>query len=188
MTPADWLIVLAILTSVVIGLIRGLVVEVMALVVWALAIIVTVLFAPRLSDALTGAIETPSARIFLAYALIFVGSLLIGAIATWLLRRLVDGTGLSGTDRLLGGVFGVVRGGVLVVITVLMLGLTPFPRDQWWRESRLLPPFVELAERARAMLPVRISDQIRFDGSALEPTPSSGPSGALTRADNPFHR
>lgn len=168
MTAADWLILLVIVTSVVIGLIRGFVVEVMALVVWAVSIIAAALFAPKLADALAGSIDTPSGRIFLAYALVFVGALLVGAIVTWMLRKLVAGTGLTGTDRMLGGVFGVVRGGALVVIVVLMLGLTPFPRETWWRNSRVLPQFVELAERARAMLPVRISDQIRLDGSVPE--------------------
>lgn len=165
MTVADWLIVLTVVTSITIGLIRGFVVEVMALVVWALAVLAAALFAQQLSDALTGSIETPSARIFLSYALIFVGTLLVGAVATWMLRKLVQGTGLSGTDRLLGGVFGIARGAVLVVLVVLMLGLTPFPRDVWWRESRLLPQVVEVAERARAWLPERIATQIRLDGS-----------------------
>ena len=165
MTIADALIVLAVATSVVIGLIRGFVVEVMALVVWAFAIVASLMFAPQLTDALAGSVETPSARIFLAYALVFVGTLLVGAVATWLLRKLVQGTGLSGTDRLLGGVFGVARGAVLVVAVVLMLGLTPFPRDAWWRESRLLPHAVAMAERARAWLPERIAAQIRLDGS-----------------------
>lgn len=179
MTIADALIVLAVATSVVIGLIRGFVVEVMALVVWAFAIFASLMFAPKLTDALAGAIETPSARIFLAYALVFVGTLLVGAVVTWLLRKLVEGTGLSGTDRLLGGVFGIARGAVLVVVVVLMLGLTPFPRDAWWRESRLLPHVVVLAERARAWLPERIAAQIRLDGSeapallpSLELTPT----------------
>lgn len=179
MTIADALIVLAVATSVVIGLIRGFVVEVMALVVWAFAIFASLMFAPKLTDALAGAIETPSARIFLAYALVFVGTLLVGAVVTWLLRKLVEGTGLSGTDRLLGGVFGIARGAVLVVVVVLMLGLTPFPRDAWWRESRLLPHVVVLAERARTWLPERIATQIRLDGSeapallpSLELTPT----------------
>ncbi len=165
MTPADWLIVLAIVTSVVIGLIRGFVVEVMALVVWVVAVIASVLLAPRLSEALTASIESPAARIFLAYGLVFVGTLLVGAVLTWMLRKLVAGTGLSGTDRMLGAIFGIARGGALVVIVVLMLGLTPFPRETWWRQSLLLPPFVQLAERTRALLPVNVSDQIRLDGS-----------------------
>ncbi len=178
MTIADWLIVFAVATSVVIGLIRGFVVEVMALIVWAFAIFASVMFAPKLTDALAGSIETPSGRIFLAYALVFVGTLLLGAVATWLLRKLVQGTGLSGTDRLLGGVFGIARGAVLVVLVVLMLGLTPFPRDAWWRESRLLPQVVAMAERVRAWLPERIAAQIRLDGSEappLLPLPESTP-------------
>ena len=75
--------------------------------------------------------------------------------------------------------FGIARGAVLVVVVVLMLGLTPFPRDAWWRESRLLPHVVVLAERARAWLPERIAAQIRLDGSeapallpSLELTPT----------------
>ena len=173
MTIADWLIVLTVVTSITIGLIRGFVVEVMALVVWAVALLASALLAPRLTDALASSIETPSGRIFLAYALIFVGTLLVGAIVTWMLRKLVQGTGLSGTDRLLGGVFGIARGAALVVLVVLMLGLTPFPRDAWWRESRLLPQVVVLAERARAWLPERIAAQIRLDGSeAPSPMPS----------------
>jgi membrane protein required for colicin V production len=168
-TIADWLIVLVFATSVVIGLIRGLVAEVMALVVWVVALVASALLSPRLIDVLQGSIETPSARIFLAYALIFVGTLLVGAIVTWLLRKLVASTGLSGTDRLFGGVFGVARALVLVVLVVLMLGLTPLPRDAWWRQSRLLPHAVTLAERARAWLPERIAAQIRLDGSEAPP-------------------
>lgn len=181
MSPADWLIVLAIATSVVIGLFRGLVVEVMALLVWALALAASALLAPKLADALGTAIETPSARIFLAYALVFVGVLLVGAIATWMLRKLVAGTGLSGTDRLLGGVFGIARGVVLVVLVVLMLGLTPLPRDAWWRGSHLLPHVVVLAERARAQLPERIAAQIRLDGSEAPALLPSAPIDALQR-------
>lgn len=177
MTIADWLIVLTVVTSVVIGLFRGFVVEVMALVVWALALLAAALLAPKLTDALSGSVESPSARIFLAYALIFVGTLLIGAIITWLLRKLVRSTGLSGTDRLLGGVFGIARGAVLVVLVVLMLGLTPFPRDAWWRESRLLPQVIVMAERARAWLPERIAAQIRLDGTEA---PALWPSIELT--------
>jgi membrane protein required for colicin V production len=67
-TIADWLIVLTVLASVVIGLVRGFVVEVMALVVWAVALLASALLAPRLTDALASSIETPSGRIFLAYA------------------------------------------------------------------------------------------------------------------------
>ncbi|MBI2397612.1 MAG: CvpA family protein [Xanthomonadales bacterium] len=183
MSAADWLIVLAIATSVAIGLIRGLVVELMALVVWALAVLAAATLAPQLSDALAAAIDTPSARIFLAYALVFVGTLLLGALVTWMMRKLVAGTGLSGTDRLLGGVFGIARGVVVVVLAVLVLGLTPAPRDAWWRASRLLPHAVVLAERVRARLPERIAAQVRFDGSEAPGLLSPETDAAPRRSD-----
>ncbi len=169
MTLADALIVLAIATSVLIGLLRGFVVEAMALLVWALAIGASLWFAQDLTYWLEGTIETTSARIFFAYALIFVGTLLLGAVVTWVLRKFVQGVGLGSADRLLGGAFGVARGLVLIVVVVLMLGLTPFPRDAWWRESQLLPHAVRMAEMARAWLPEPIAAQIRLDGSEAPP-------------------
>jgi len=79
--------------------------------------------------------------VLLAYVLCFVTVLIAGAIVAFLMRKLVQGSGLSGSDRLLGMVFGLVRGFALVTLVVLIAGFTPFRRDPWWNESRLLPDF-----------------------------------------------
>ena len=70
---------------------------------------------------------------------------------------------MSGTDRSLGIVFGVIRGIVIAALLVLMAGLTPLPRDPWWRQSVFLPHFVELAHQLRAYLPPDVQRQINFD-------------------------
>jgi membrane protein required for colicin V production len=122
----------------------------------------------------------PSARAALGYAVVFIVVLLAGALITWLLRKAVKGSGLSGTDRMLGLAFGLVRGALVVVVLVLLAGLTPFPRDAWWRESRALPAFERLAAQLLAQLPESVAR--RFDWRAEAPAaPPRAPEAAKPR-------
>ena len=74
----------------------------------------------------------------------------------------VDKTGLSGTDRVLGIVFGVVRGVVVVALLVLLAGLTTMPKDPWWGESALLGHFQVIALELRALLPPDMAAYFNF--------------------------
>jgi membrane protein required for colicin V production len=167
---ADIAIAAVLAISVVIGLVRGFVVEVMSLVVWAAALALSFLFGGRVATLFEGSIELASLRIAMGHALVFIATLVAGAVLVYLLRKMVQSTGLSGTDRMLGLVFGLVRGAAIVVLLVLLAGLTPFPRDPWWRESRLLPPFQLLAAQAMPWMPAILRDNIHFDG---EPAPAA---------------
>ena len=100
----------------------------------------------------------------LGYALCFIAVLIAGAIVGFLMRKLVAGSGLSGTDRLLGAVFGLGRGLALVTLVVLLLGFTPFPRDPWWHESRLLPSFQQGAQWAAAHMPAEVTKYLDLRG------------------------
>ena len=86
----------------------------------------------------------------------------MGGLVNYLMGELVEKTGLSGTDRMLGLVFGIVRGVAVVGIIVLLAGLTPLPRDPWWNESRLLMHFEQLALWMRGYLPPEIASYIAF--------------------------
>lgn len=165
MSYADIAIILVFALSMSIGLVRGFVVEVMAIIVWILAVGLAYRFGPVLATHFSPTVELSSARIFLGYGLIFIGTLVAGAILIYFLKKLVAGTGLSGTDRLFGMLFGAVRGVVLVTVTILMLGLTPMPGDLWWGESRAIKMFLPMAERARVWLPEAVAKQIRFEKS-----------------------
>lgn len=169
MSIADIAIIAIFAISMIIGLVRGFVVEVMAIAVWILAVALAYWFGPLLAAKFSTSLELSSARIFLGYGLVFVGTLVSGAILIYFLKKLVAGTGLTGTDRLFGMLFGAVRGFVLVVIVILMLGLTPFPGDPWWSASRAIATFQPMAERARAWLPEAVARQIQFEAASAPP-------------------
>lgn len=141
MNFADYIVIGILALSVLMGLWRGFVAEVLALVCWVVAFWVAWTVGPVLAERLTDAISVPSVRVLLGYALCFVAVLVVGAIVAFIMRKLIDGSGLSGSDRLLGMVFGLVRGAALVTLLVFLVGFTPFSRDPWWQESQLLPGF-----------------------------------------------
>jgi membrane protein required for colicin V production len=131
--------------SVLIGLWRGLVSEVLALAAWIAAFWVAWTFGPAVAAHFERSIALPLARLLVGYALCFLVVLLLGALLRFVVAKLVDGTGLSGTDRLLGMLFGAARGVLLVTLAVFLLGFTAFARDPWWHESMLLPRFQGVA-------------------------------------------
>ncbi|MEO7325828.1 MAG: CvpA family protein [Dokdonella sp.] len=179
MNWVDYTIVAVLGLSVLMGLWRGFIGEVLALACWACAFWVAWLLGPTLAERFSASISTPSARVLLAYGLCFIAVLIAGAIVTFLIRKLVESSGLSGSDRLLGMVFGLVRGLALVVLVVLLMEFTPFPRDPWWHESRLLPTFENSAHWLSARLPVEVSRYLEPVESLIKPlAPSPAPSKA----------
>lgn len=161
--------------STLVGLWRGFVVEVMSLVVWVAAFWLAFVYGDDASRLFAEYVASPSARLLLGYALLFLAALLVGGLATWLLGKLVRSTGLSGTDRLLGLGFGLLRGVALGCVLVLVMGFTPLPQDPWWRDSRVLPGFQRGAEWLRAWLPAAVAEHVRFDQVPLPSFPLQVP-------------
>jgi membrane protein required for colicin V production len=158
----DVVILALIALSAILSLFRGFVREAVALATWLVALWVAMAFYEDLAAILSQWIATPSAQKITAFATLFICVLLLGAIVNYLAGKLVDKTGLTGTDKLLGIVFGVARGGVIVAILVLLAGLTPLPQDPWWQDSQFLGYFQELATWLRSYLPDDIADNISY--------------------------
>jgi len=150
---ADLVVIGIIAISILVGAIRGFIKEAFSLAVWAAAFLVAFQYSGALALQLESHIELPSARTALAFSGLFLVVLLIGGLLTFLVGKLVEKTGLSGTDRLLGGVFGGVRGLVLVLVLMLVAGLTPVPQDPWWQSSRSIQSLLPLAEWSAQFLP-----------------------------------
>ncbi|MGB2044297.1 MAG: CvpA family protein [Porticoccaceae bacterium] len=139
---ADIAIVTIVAISGLISLIRGFVKEAMSLVIWVAAFAVAMTFKEMVADMLVNVIALASMRQLAAWAGLFVGTLLVGAMVNFLLGKLVSSTGLSGTDRTLGLVFGVFRGLLVVLAIVIILPkAVPVEQDPWWIASSLIPMF-----------------------------------------------
>jgi len=151
-TWVDWAIVAVIVISSLISLKRGFVKEALSLLTWIIAGVVAWMFGGALSHHLAEFISTPSAQVIVACAILFVATLLVGALVNFLIGELVRVTGLSGTDRFLGMVFGAARGGLLIVVLVGLLSLAPVQEDLWWRESALVPHFLLVADWSKNLI------------------------------------
>lgn len=158
----DYFIIAVIALSALISLFRGFIKEAFSLFIWIAAFWLSLTFFRDVSDYLVQWISLPSARLGIAFALIMISVLIIGGLVNFLLSQLVEQTGLSGTDRVLGVFFGIARGAVIVAIIILLAGLTPLPEDPWWRESMLIEYFKELSLWLRDLLPEDIASHFNY--------------------------
>jgi len=127
--------------SALISLVRGFAKEALSLIIWCGAFFIASQYYAKLAVYFTN-IEDDMFRNGAAIAALFVATLVVGAIVNYVISQLVQKTGLSGTDRILGVVFGALRG-VLIVAAVLffMDAFTTLSSSEWWRESQLVPEF-----------------------------------------------
>jgi membrane protein required for colicin V production len=166
MTLVDVAILTVIAVSTLISLLRGFVREAFSLAVWMLAFWVAWAFMHPLALRLELWIATPSVRMGASFALLLLAVLLIGGLINYGLIRLVQKTGLSGSDRFIGMIFGLARGVLVVTVLVLLAGLTPLPQDPWWRESLLLSQFQHLSVLLLGLLPAEVADWFRYAPTA----------------------
>ena len=158
MTIIDWVILGIIGVSGLISLVRGFVKEALSLVSWLVAFLVARYFSGNLATLLEDSIATNSVRWMVALGILFVATLVVLAMVNFLGAQLVKATGLSGTDRVFGMVFGILRGVIIVVALVYGAQLTGIPQqDLWWQESTIIPYLETLADWARKTLPSAVS-------------------------------
>jgi membrane protein required for colicin V production len=139
MTTVDLVIVFLTLVSVLVGVWRGFAVEALSLLTLLAAIGLAWTFAPVLEPSLGEWASAVEVRLWTARVIIFVVVLVIGGLVSWLARKLIRHTGLSGLDRTLGAGFGLLRAAVVVGLAVLVLQFAEIDRESWWQDARLRP-------------------------------------------------
>ena len=145
MTVVDVVVIFVIFLSALFSLLRGFVKEAISLATWIIAIWLAATFAPQLADALPSNIESEAARQAIGFGVLFVLTLMVGTLVNMLVSQVVKKTGLSGADRIFGVAFGILRGGLIIIVFVIIGGMTPLPEMDWWQSSTLLQWFESTA-------------------------------------------
>jgi membrane protein required for colicin V production len=148
----DWVIIALIAVSTLISLKRGFVKEALSLVTWVGAFILARTFHPQMQSLLESTVETPLVRLIAAFAILFFGTLVVGALINNMIGHLVRVTGLSATDRVLGMGFGLLRGLVVVIVAIAFTRYTPLAEDTWWRTSIMIDRLAVVEDWSRRTL------------------------------------
>ncbi len=172
MNVADIVILAVLLVSVLIGLMRGLVGEVLSLARWIAAFWIASVFGAQVGEIYGPWLHEPAERIVAGFITCFVGVLIVGGLITWAMRRLIKYSGLGLGDSFLGMAFGLARGLLLVTFVVLMLSFTPVPREAaWYQQSTLLPAFQNGAAWLAGALPPEVTHYMEIGGKSLPAVP-----------------
>lgn len=162
MTPVDYTLIGIVLLSSLLGLMRGLLREVLTLLTWLIALWAAWRFADVMLPYLgSGVFSKPPLQLWAARGLMFLAVMLLGTVITTIAGQLVRTSMFSGMDRLLGFVFGTLRG-ILIIGVLLMLALQAgLDRQPWWRSSKLIPYGEGVAGMVRSWVGERL--QVRAD-------------------------
>jgi membrane protein required for colicin V production len=159
----DLLILVTLLIATLIGAWRGFVREVISALTWILAFVLAWLFAGSVSTLFAGFLDEPVLRHVLAFVLIFVMIFVLGMVATWLIHKFIPPKRiLRLANMALGGLVGVARGAVIVIILFLFAGLTSIPQQSWWVGAAFTPFFERAAVYVSSYIPSDIARHIRY--------------------------
>jgi membrane protein required for colicin V production len=154
------LVLLAVLAlSVLLGLWRGLIYELMAILGWVVAYFACPHVAPWIAPWLPAERLGPALLQALSLVLGFLAVLIVWGLSAKLLRALVHATPLSIADRLLGGGFGVLRGVLIALLAVVLVSMTPASQSDPWRASQLAPL---LHATLHGLAPVLPAELVKF--------------------------
>ena len=135
MAVLDWIVLAVLALSALLGLLRGLVYEVLSVLNWLAAFLLAQWLAPNAAALLPLGQAGESLRYAAGFVLVFIAALFVGGLLAWLTKKLVEAVGLAPVDRALGGVFGLVRGTVAVLALAVVVHLTGLKASGWWTES-----------------------------------------------------
>ncbi|HEY8027261.1 MAG TPA: CvpA family protein [Burkholderiaceae bacterium] len=162
MTIFDYLLLFILVCSIAIGMLRGLIKEILSLLGWILALVVANAYGDQLAALLPEVIPGHVTRLIVAFVALFIGVRLLTMLLAMLLDSFIKATGLSMADRGLGALFGLARGVVIVLAAVLVCGMTDIPQQDFWKNATLSPWAVDTARAVLPLLPDNVAKYVRF--------------------------
>lgn len=160
MTVFDYSVIGAVIVSAALGWWRGIVYELVSLMGWIAAGMLAWLFAFNLAPYMPDMLGDSTTKIAVAFAVLFVGTLIVASIAAVLLSKFIKWAGMGSLDRQLGALFGMLRGVLLVLALILLAGLTALPQEPFWRDAVLSKPLQKLARVGLVMLPDSVAQRV----------------------------
>ncbi len=168
LSSIDWILLVVLALSALLGALRGFVAEALSMVVWIAAFWLAFVYGAEAAEWLRPQVQDAAGRLLLAYALVFIVAMVAGSVVTWLVGAMVKSVGLGGVNRVFGLLYGLVRGVLLGCVLVLLLGWTALPREPQWRASPLIPLYQAGAETMKGWLPEAAAQHVSFAAAVEE--------------------
>lgn len=161
MNGLDAAVLAVVLAFIAMGVFRGFLGELLSMFVWIFAVLLAWMYSERVAPYFKQ-LDEEVVRQGLAFVVVFVAVFLLFTVVTLVLRKMFLRSVVDSVDRTLGGVVGLARGLLIVVVVLFLSGLTPFPHSDSWRESALMPYLSPLVVKLQARLPEAVASQFRF--------------------------
>jgi membrane protein required for colicin V production len=161
-TPFDYVAIAVLTVSLLVGVLRGVVSELLALAAWVVAFIAARIWGSPVGALLLTNWPDPLWQQLTGFVVVLVGVLMCFALLRRVLALLLKAVGLRPFDRALGAVFGLARGVMLLFALVMLGGLTPLPKEQWWRGALMAPPLETGVLVAKPWLPAELAQRIQY--------------------------
>ena len=153
MSSTDWILIALLTASMLVGAWRGLVYEVLSVIGWIAAFLLAQWFAPDVAEKLPMQSSGETLRYAAAFVLVFIASVFAAGLLSALMKKLISAVGLRPVDRILGAVFGIFRGLILLLALSVVVQMTALQESDWWVESQGGPMLMTLLKGLRPMLP-----------------------------------
>lgn len=166
----DWVFLALLLLSTVIGVARGLLYEVMSLLGWVVAYVAAQGLGAAVAPAVPVGSPGSASNVAAAFLFVFVAVLLGWWLLAWLLSKLIKASPLNVLDRVLGALFGLLRGGLIALVVATVVSLTPLAEAPAWRGSHSAESLHVVLAGLKPLLPEPIIRHLRADRPPMRPS------------------
>ena len=153
MAPTDWILIAVLAASMLLGVLRGLVYEVLSVMGWIAAFLLAQWLAPDVAEKLPMQNSGETLRYAAAFVLVFIASVFLAGLISALMKKIISVVGLRPVDRMMGAIFGLFRGLILLLAISVVVNMTALQESDWWLESQGGPMLMTLLKGLRPMLP-----------------------------------
>jgi membrane protein required for colicin V production len=160
MALLDTVFLIGLLVSICLGLWRGFVYEVLAVLNWLLALLLAQWLGEDVGRWLPLDGQPEALVRVVGYVLVFVVSVFVGGLVVWAIPKLVEQAGLRPVDRMLGGAFGVLRAAILMLALTVGVLMTSFHQSAWWQESYVAHSSVWALQQLKPLLPAGVAQYL----------------------------